>query len=65
MQAPYGRIVVLHLTILFGGGATMILGEPLVALILLIVLKTVIDVRAHIKSHRKWQPSDLEEQVVA
>jgi hypothetical protein len=52
MFAPYKRVVVLHLTILFGAFATMLLRTPIVALILLIVLKTGVDLRAHDKEHR-------------
>jgi len=40
MAQPYGRVVVLHLTVLFGGWVVMLLGSPLFALVLLVVLKT-------------------------
>jgi len=53
MTAPYRRIVVMHLTIIFGGGLVMLLGTPLAALVLLVVLKTVVDLRAHRKAHVK------------
>jgi hypothetical protein len=53
MQRPYSRIVVLHLTILLGGGITIALGSPLWALLLLIGLKISFDLKAHIKEHRK------------
>lgn len=43
MVAPYRRIVVLHLTILFGGFAVMSIGEPIAGLLLLIVIKTASD----------------------
>lgn len=46
-------MVVLHVTILAGGFLVEILGTPFAALVLLIVLKTAIDVRAHLKEHRK------------
>jgi len=53
MQRPYSRIIVLHLTIIFGGGITLALGSPLWALLLLIALKIGFDLKAHIKEHRK------------
>jgi len=53
MTAPYGRIVVMHLTIIIGGGAALALGQPLWALALLVLLKTGMDLKAHRKSHEK------------
>jgi hypothetical protein len=52
MGQPYGRVIVLHMTVLFGGWIVMTLGSPLVALALLVVLKTAADLRAH-KAERK------------
>ncbi len=43
MWAPYGRIIILHLTILLGGGLSLWLGFPPAALIFLIVLKILYD----------------------
>jgi Family of unknown function (DUF6498) len=53
MTEPYSRVVVLHVTILAGGFFADSLGAPLVALILLVLLKTVIDLLAHLREHRK------------
>ncbi len=53
MGQPYARVVVLHVTILAGGFLVAILGTPVAALVLLISLKTAIDVRAHLGEHRK------------
>jgi len=53
MQRPYSRVVIMHLTILLGGGVTMVLGSPEWALLLLIALKIGFDLRAHLKEHRK------------
>jgi hypothetical protein len=47
MAAPYGRIVMMHFTIIFGGWVVMLLKNPLPALVLLIVLKVAADLRAH------------------
>ena len=51
MMAPYGRIILMHLTIIFGGWLILALGAPILALVFLIVLKIVSDVRAHGKEH--------------
>ena len=53
MMQPYARVVVLHLTILAGGFATAALGAPVAALLVLIVLKTAIDLVAHLSERRK------------
>lgn len=58
MSAPYGRIVVMHLTIILGGGAALALGQPIWALALLVFLKTGMDLRAHRKSHGKQLDPD-------
>lgn len=53
MAAPYSRIIVLHLAILFGGWGVMLLHSPMPLLLLLIAGKIVLDVSAEIKEHRK------------
>jgi hypothetical protein len=51
MTQPYARVVVLHLVILFGGAASLALGEPVAALVLLVVLKIGADIIAHRREH--------------
>ncbi len=51
MSEPYKRVIVLHVTIIFGGWLILLLGSPLPALILLIILKTAVDLRAHRQEH--------------
>jgi hypothetical protein len=51
-SAPYGRVVVLHVTIVFGASLVGSLGNPLPALVLFVVLKTGIDLVAHRREHR-------------
>lgn len=41
---PYGRIVTLHIAILFGGGLTVAMGEPLLGVLFLIVLRVIFGV---------------------
>ncbi len=54
MMAPYNRIIVLHLTIIAGGGLTMVMGSPVWLLALLIGLKILMDVRAHLKERHSF-----------
>ena len=56
MGQPYGRIVVLHLTVLFGGWIVMLLGSPVGALVVLVGLKTAADLRAHLAERKKFAP---------
>ena len=53
MAAPYGRIVVLHLAILFGAFLITAMGEPLGMLILLVIGKIALDAKLHLKAHRE------------
>ena len=53
MHKPYSRIVVLHLGIIFGGIVLDLLQAPVFGLIVLIVVKIVVDVRAHMKEHHE------------
>ena len=43
MGRPYKRMAILHITIIFGGLLVDVLGAPLAALMLLIILKTFFD----------------------
>lgn len=53
MSAPYGRLVVLHITIIVGGMAIAFTGAPAAALAILVVLKTVMDIGFHLAEHRR------------
>ena len=59
MVAPYGRVVILHVAIIFGGMMVISMGSPLPALVILIAAKIVIDLIAHTLSHRKRRVSNL------
>lgn len=56
MGAPYGRVVVLHVTILFGAFAVAFLGAPIGALLLLVGLKTAFDLGLHLRERRAATP---------
>jgi len=51
MSEPYGRIIFMHLVLIFGGGLAMLLGNPAPVILMVIVLKIVFDVKAHLKQH--------------
>jgi hypothetical protein len=53
--APYGRVIVMHIAILAGGFFTMILGSPAALLVILVILKTLVDINLHLLSHKKAQ----------
>jgi len=52
MAQPYTRVVVLHLTLILGAVLVFGMGEPAAGLALFVVLKTGVDLAAHLRSHR-------------
>ncbi len=52
MTRPYPRLIVLHVAIVASGFFVMVIGQPIVLLILLVVIKTGIDAIAHLRQHR-------------
>jgi hypothetical protein len=55
MGSPYGRVIVMHLAVLFGAFLTMALGSPVGILIILVGIKTYLDVVFHLRQHKKHQ----------
>jgi hypothetical protein len=51
---PYGRIVVMHLAILGGGFLMLALHSPVWGLLLLVALKTALDLRGHFAEREKF-----------
>ncbi len=51
MFAPYGRLVILHLTILFGAFMSLAIGSPVGAIVVLVLLKTGLDLSLHLREH--------------
>lgn len=47
MMRPYGRVIVLHLAIIFGAFMVLLLGSALGALVVLVLVKTAIDMVAY------------------
>ena len=52
MVQPYGRLVILHLTIILGAFISIRLGSPIGSLIVLVVGKTALDLALHLREHR-------------
>ena len=65
MFAPYGRLVILHLTILLGAFAIMVIGAPVGAIAVLVALKTAMDLGFHLREHRNVAARPSEPVVVA
>jgi Family of unknown function (DUF6498) len=63
MFRPYGRVAVLHVTILFGAFLAFALGSPLGLLIVLVILKTALDLAFHARRHPPVQDVAAAPQV--
>lgn len=59
MMAPYGRIVILHVAIIFGAFLILALGSPVFLLLLLIAGKIALDVKLHQRSHSKLEEQEI------
>lgn len=57
MRRPYTRMVALHVAIIAGGWAIMGLDAPLLALVVLIVIKTAIDLGLHNRANAPPAPA--------
>lgn len=64
MGAPYGRIVVLHIAVLFGGFAIAALGQPVLMLVVLVLVKLGIDVALHLREHKALAALRASEQPI-
>jgi Family of unknown function (DUF6498) len=52
MFAPYGRLVVLHITIIIGAIAIGVTGASAAAIVVLVLLKIALDLGLHLAEHR-------------
>ena len=53
MFQPYGRLIVLHITIIFGAFLVIGLGQPVALVALLVILKTGVDLLFHLREHAR------------
>ena len=51
MFAPYGRLVILHLTIILGAFVSLAIGSPVGAVVVLVLIKTIVDLGFHLREH--------------
>ncbi|MEM7216729.1 MAG: DUF6498-containing protein [Pseudomonadota bacterium] len=51
MTSPYRRIVILHIAVLFGGLGVDALGSPVALIVVLVIVKTVVDLALHRDEH--------------
>lgn len=59
MHRPYGRIVVMHLTVIAGGILVSMLGDPIWMLVALIAIKTGIDLHMHSRERDVFGSTEL------
>ena len=52
---PYKRVIIMHVTILAGGAWAAAKGSPVYALVVLVTLKTLIDLALHLWERRKFR----------
>jgi hypothetical protein len=54
MFQPYSRVAILHITIVIGAFLVMLANAPTYVLVILILLKIFIDVKTHLREHKKY-----------
>ncbi len=53
MKSPYARIAVLHIALIAGAFAIVLLGQPILLLVILVIGKTALDWKLHTRAHEK------------
>jgi len=52
MFSPYGRIIPMHLTLIFGTFLMFLFQNQIIMLVLFLILKTIFDIKGHIAKHK-------------
>ena len=60
MMSVYGRVAALHVTIIAGAFLIGFFGTPLAALVLLVGIKTALDLFFHLREHRAVAPGTVQ-----
>jgi hypothetical protein len=55
MGEPYVRVAIMHFALLAGGFLSASIGQPIGILLILVVFKIIIDVKLHLREHRRKQ----------
>jgi hypothetical protein len=63
MIDPYSRVIILHVTIIFGGILLIAVGSPEAGIILLVVIKLGIDILAHLRQHARGSASLIKSRI--
>jgi hypothetical protein len=61
---PYPRMIALHVTIVFGGLAIAVVGQPVALVALLVIVKTVLDVSLYLRQRRRVVTANAGQTVV-
>jgi len=64
MTGSFNRVVVLHLTVLFGGSLMVVYKAPIAFLLPLVAIKIVLDIRGHIRERKAFGPKNIAEAVL-
>ena len=59
MFQPYGRLIILHVTIILGSFFVIGLGQPVFLVALLVILKTAVDLFFHLREHARAAPPPI------
>ena len=62
LNAPYSRVIVMHLTIVGGAFLIAYLGLTAGALVVMIAVKTLLDLNRHLKEHREEQSHEQRDR---
>ena len=58
MLYPYRRIIVMQITLIIGLWLVKFLGQPIFLLLVFVLLKTALDVNAHLRERQRFEPGN-------
>jgi hypothetical protein len=64
MTGSFNRVVVLHLTVLFGGSLMVLYKAPVAFLLPLVAIKIILDIRGHIRERKSFGLRNIPEAVL-